>query len=118
MGGSVDQARRRSFFRLVKSWPPTLRDYRTKHDKWGLPPAGLTEEERIGWFGLSSYDPEDGAREQARTNPGLGRYIARYDIPQSSGIECTKTFGRGHWTLSGPADELHGCLAPDYRVTP
>jgi hypothetical protein len=101
----------RSFFRLAKSYPPSDADYRTQRDFRGDPPPDSSEEELWSWDAYSAYDTEDGARQQGRRIPRLGKFVVRYDIPADSGIAIRKTFGPGHYGLRGDKEERHSYLA-------
>ncbi len=95
-----------TFYRVTKSHPPSDRDYVTRYERLGEPPADLPEEVRASWCAFSAFDTEEGAREQAKQVRGLGKYIVRYDIPEGAGIRCQQTLGPGHYDLWGDTEEL------------
>ena len=95
----------RTFYRIVRTNPPTLRDF-TSNAVLGRPapdpsPAGL----RL-WAGLSVQATETQARNRARDLPRLGVYIARIQIPPDAPILWERTLGRGHYTLWGAPAEI------------
>lgn len=96
----------RSFYRIVKKNPPTDRDYVTPQERRGDPPTELPEDQRRSWDALSFYDSEAGARAQAVQVPGIGKFIARYDIPLDAGITWEQTLGPGYYDLRGDTAEI------------
>jgi hypothetical protein len=101
----------RRFYRVVKSYPPTEDDDRTRKDRQGDPPEHVPDAVRRSWDALSAFDSEEGARRQGKRFPRLGRFIVRYDIPPDAGITYEQTLGPGHYDLRGDMTELHGYLA-------
>ena len=60
------------------------------------------------WDGISMYDTEERARQKAQQLPYLGRYLAKVEFPEGSGIRAERTLATpGHHTVWGhPADLL------------
>jgi hypothetical protein len=108
-----DRERVYSFYRAVKSNPPTDRDYLTPQERRGDPPSHLGEIERRSWDALSFYDTKDGVRQQARLIPAIGKFIARYDIPLDAGITWEQTIAPGHYDIRGDRGMLKRCLTDD-----
>jgi hypothetical protein len=100
----------RTFFRIVKTTPPTRRDFASNQEKRGDPRPHLPQHLRRLWNGLSIHATEAQSRRQARENPWLGRYIAELQIPdhplRPMRWERTVPSNEGHYTLWGDADEL------------
>lgn len=98
------------FYRVTKDNPPTDRDYVTRFERLGEPPADLPREVRESWSAHSAYDTIAGAREQALQVRGIGKYIFRYDIPVGTGLRWKQTLGPGHFDIWGDKEELKRCL--------
>jgi hypothetical protein len=89
------------FYRLVRSNPTTLDDFKSQKAK-GIPMARPDPEVELLWDGISVYATETQARNQARAKPWLGAYIAELVISESDPITFRRTgTGRGHHTLWG-----------------
>lgn len=97
----------RSFYRLARSDPPALDDF-TSQKVRGIPMARPDPEVALLWDGISVYATEAQARNQARSKPWLGAYIAELVISEGDPITFRRSgTGRGHHTLWGaPADLL------------
>ena len=92
-----------TFYRVVKSNPPTERDF-WSHQALGFPL--LRAEDREIWTGISVQATEQQARQRAKI-PGLGSYIAKLVVADTSAIRVRRTTRRpGHHTLWGEPDEL------------
>lgn len=65
------------------------------------------------WDGISVYRTQLQATRKARDYPFLGRFIAELDLDVDlPRIRAEKTFGRGHYTIWGPAAALlHAVVA-------
>ena len=102
----------RTFYRIVRSDPPALRDF-TSNAARGLPLRDESEEMRRLWDGISVYATEGQARNKARQFPYLGRYLARLEIPERARVRVERTIrnGRGHHTLWGDPADLLGWVA-------
>lgn len=97
----------RTFFRVVKTNPPTERDF-WSHQALGIPLQ--REEDREIWTGVSVQATEQQARRTARI-PRLGSYIAKLEVMQEGAITFRRTTRRpGHYTLWGNPNELLACV--------
>ena len=98
------------FYRLVRSYPPTLDDFTSQKAK-GIPMARPDPEVALLWDGISVYATEAQARNQAKAKPWLGAYIAELAISEGDPITFRRTgTGRGHHTLWGDPAELQARL--------
>jgi hypothetical protein len=87
-------------FRIVKSNPPTLRDF-FSHEALGLVPR-YPRSRRLqdSWRGVSMFSRATAALAQARAAPGLGELIAELHVPDAADIRVEQT-GRNalHYTV-------------------
>ena len=91
----------RTFYRVVKTDPPTLTDF-TSNAARGRPVRGNDPETRRLWDGLSVYATEAQARAKARQLPALGRYVARLELPAGAPVRVERTVpAAGATTPSG-----------------
>jgi hypothetical protein len=96
----------RTFYRIVKSDPPTLRDFMS-FQELGQRPRDLNDPEVLRrWDKVSVWDEEQRARRLARLRPRLGAFIARLEIPDTSPITAEPAGGTGHYSLTATAAEL------------
>lgn len=98
-----------TFYRIVKTDPPTLIDF-TSNAARGRPiRPGLPLVYHRLWDGLSVYDAVDYAEAKARASPMIGRFIAalRFSIDTRVRIERTTT-ELGHSTIWGASEDLLG----------
>src|SRR5215213_3925060 len=96
----------RSFYRLVRSNPPTLDDFRSNQAK-GIPMARPDPEVALLWSGISVYATEAQARNQAKAKPWLGAFIAELEVDENDPITFRRSgTGRGHHTLWWEPEEL------------
>jgi hypothetical protein len=103
-----------TLFRIVKSDPPTERDFMSNR-ALGLDPPDETRATFRVHQGVSLWRKLAQARRKARTYPGLGGFIAEVRIdPERVTIE--KTFGRGHFTGWGDPADLLGSVVGTERV--
>ena len=101
----------RTFYRIVRSNPPTLDDF-TSNEAKGRPLRDTAPETRRLWSGLSVNATEAQARRRAKQYPMLGRYIAAVRIPESGSIHWERTTSvPGHHTIWGAPSELLHCVA-------
>ncbi len=100
----------RTFYRATKRYPPTDKDYLTRQERQGDPPANLPPDVRDSWDALSFYDTIEGIERQIRLVPAIGRHIVRYDIPENIGIIWAETQPPGHFDIRGDRDLLKACL--------
>jgi hypothetical protein len=105
----------RTYFRIVKTDPPTLSDF--------IPAAApayvlrnASAETRRLLTGLSFYRTLAQARRKARQFPRLGAYLAELHVPAyaSANVERT-TSSAGHYTIWASATDLLACVV---RVVP
>lgn len=102
----------RSFYRIAKVYPPGEDEYLTARQRGRLLPVAATGELVRSWDGLSAYDSEEGARQQAKRLRGrLGWLVVRYDVPARSEIVWEKSLGPGHYDLFGDPVELRRYLS-------
>ena len=98
----------RTFYRLVESDPPTLRDFTSQEALGVSPRRRLSDQERDRWRGVSHCDSRAAAHKRGSQSPWLGQYVAEVHVPLGLGVRLTQT-GRepSHWTLwAAPADLL------------
>jgi len=107
---------KRSFFRIVKTFPPDNDDYLTPREKGRKPKPGWSDAEIRSLDALSSWDPEAGARLIGKAFPKAGSFIARYDIPAGAGVWWEPIGEPGHHDLRGDYEELRRYLSPDFRA--
>ena len=103
MGRPREAEEFRTFYRVVRTDPPTRQDF-LSHEALGIQLRNPDDHEL--WRGLSVQATEQQARQRARL-PGFGRFIAEVSIPVDGDIRWQRT-GRqpGHHTLWGSPDEL------------
>jgi hypothetical protein len=82
MGTSIP----RRLFRIVRSDPPTLRDFMSHAALGKQPRRPLSRREQDLWRGVSVYQSASAAAEKARAIPSLGAFIAEVILPES--LEC------------------------------
>ncbi|MGH2588496.1 MAG: hypothetical protein ACRDJE_26540 [Dehalococcoidia bacterium] len=88
-----------TFYRIVKTNPPTVTDFLTDRQARRRPPP--LEVLRL-WDGRSVFDSEAIARDVALRFPVIGSYIAALDIAEDGTIVAERTLRRpGHYTLWG-----------------
>ena len=106
-GNRLRHRSQRSFYRVVRTDPPTREDF-LSHEALGIPPRNPDDVEL--WRGVSVQSTEQQARQRARL-PGFGRFIAELVIADDSGIIWRRT-GRqaGHHTLWGDPDAMLACV--------
>ena len=109
-GGQPSSSVARSFFRIVKTDPPTLRDFLSDRER-GRPQPRDSELRRLH-DGLSVYATLAQARRKARAFPVLGRHVAELRIPPDAPIRYERTLlgSAGHHTIWGEPDELRRCV--------
>jgi hypothetical protein len=89
----------RVFYRITRSNPPTLRDFLSNVAKRRRPHRTDPETLRL-WAGISVFDTEESAHDQALRVPAIGGYIAAIRFRASDPVQCERT-GRDphHHTL-------------------
>lgn len=100
----------RSFYRIVRSDPPGDRDLQTHQDRRGDPPAEFPEDVKRSWDALSVFNTLEGARRAGEQAPHLGKFIARFDIPEGVGVTLEQTGEESHYDLRGDKEILMNCL--------
>lgn len=96
----------RTFYRIVRSNPPTLNDFKS-HSELGIPALDDDPEHLRMREGISVHATEAQSRAKARSRPWFGRFIARLVIPDDGSLEWARTAGgRGHHTLWGDPAQL------------
>jgi hypothetical protein len=88
----------RTFYRIVKSDPPTVEDF-LSYKALGVP-APRDPQRLALWDGISVYATEAQARSLVRHVPALGGYVAQLIVPDDLGLRIERTGpGRGHHTI-------------------
>ena len=105
------ESEERSFFRIVKSDPPTVDDFVSAQARGRQPPASLPADLRRLWDGLSVYATLAQASRKARQSPMIGAFIAELRIAPGSSIRFERTTREsGHHTVWGTPSELLACV--------
>lgn len=100
----------RIFYRIVKTDPPTLDDFKS-YRELGIPARTDDPEVLRMREGISVYATETQARNRSRAVPHLGRYVAMLEIPDSAAITHRRTGdSRGHHTIWGDAADVLACV--------
>lgn len=108
----------RRFFRIVRSDPPTLDDFRSHAARGRVLRPGADAETGRLWSGVSVYATEAQGRRHAKSSPMLGTYLAELEISEPGTIQCERTGGHGHYTLWGEPAELLRCVIRISLVRP
>ena len=95
-----------TFYRIVKSNPPTLRDFMSLEELGKRPRNPNDPEVLRRWDKVSVWGEEKRAQQWARERPQLGAYIARLDLPDSSAMAAEPSGPTGHYSLAATAVEL------------
>jgi hypothetical protein len=108
----------RVFYRIVRSNPPTLRDFLSQA-ALGIPSRRRDPEALRLRRGISVYATEAQARRKARGMGTLGDYIARIELPTASPVIFERTTeSNGHYTLWGDPEAIMACAAAVVPVWP
>ena len=92
----------RSFYRIVKTNPPTLEDFLSNQAKGREVHRGIHRGMVRLWDGLSMYASEEQASSKAAQSPMLGSFVAELVIPADGPIRIEQTTrDREHFTLWG-----------------
>ena len=102
----------RTFYRVVQTDPPTLRDF-ASHAALGRPLIDPAYRRR--WQGVSVFGTVHQARKKARQYPTLGRFIAELAIPDEAAVQSERTGSANHHTLWASPKVLLACVV---AVTP
>lgn len=76
-----------TLYRIVKTDPPSERDFMSKAALGLQAPDRLSARQRRDWEAISVYTTEARARERARLNPNLGMFVAELAMPESTMFE-------------------------------
>ena len=96
----------RTFYRIVKTNPPTLADF-TSNLALGRVPKHPDPRVMSLWNGLSVFDQKAQARQKAQEAPYLGRYIAELRILEGDPLRYQRTLRTpSHYTIWGSPDVL------------
>lgn len=80
------RAAARTFYRFIKTAPPTPDDFKS-HDALGRrPPYALTSAQLLRWQSVSLFDNLERAREVARTAREHYEFIAVLDVPAGAPV--------------------------------
>ena len=100
----------RTLYRIVKTNPPTRRDFLSNQARRGDPKPDLPPAVRRLWDGISVHETELPSRRQAQETPWTGGFIAELRISEQTTApvhwERTILGNEGHHTLWGNLDEL------------
>lgn len=100
----------RTFYRLVETSPPTLRDFTSKAALGSRPPRDDPETVRL-WSGLSVYSTAAQVKRTARRRPRLGGFVATLALPMDGSVAWERTLGSdGHHTVWGEPASLLDCV--------
>lgn len=113
----IDRIQGQTFYRIVKTDPPTIEDF-TAGSVRGRPiPAHLPVELHRLWDGLSLYSTLAQARRKQRLSPRIGEYIAAMFVPDDSRIQIERTTREsGHHPIWGPPDVMLACVVGVVRA--
>jgi hypothetical protein len=107
----------RQLFRVVKSDPPTLRDFLPQMETQPnrLPPSGATKREMRLYRAVSHRTTLKGARALARRYPRMGGFVAELavhsDLPIEIEVEST-----GHVNVWGAPEGLLESVVKTFTV--
>lgn len=90
----------RTFWRIVQTDPPTVRDFLSNEARRRRPRDDAPETLRL-WSGLSMYSSEGAAHRTARTFPRIGGFLGRVDLEEGDDVQIEKTLGPDHFTIWG-----------------
>jgi hypothetical protein len=109
-GDLLDVPRPSHVFRVVRSDPPTIDDFRSPLERG----RHRIDERQEQASGVSVFAQLEQARRHARRYD-LGSYIAEIAVPDSMHIERTQRRTAGHFTVWADPDALLGMVV---QVTP
>ncbi len=95
----------RTFWRIVRTNPPTAADFLSNEAK-GLRGRDDNAETLRLWSGISVFATLTQAWRMAHRVPALGDFVAELNIPDDPAVRVERTLGRGHHTMWGDADRL------------
>lgn len=105
---------RRRFYRIVRTRPPTIRDFLAAAAT-GRPAPGEPHIDRL-WTGVSLWTSAEAARSRARRYQWLGQFIAVLEIDVLPGLRVERTLGRGHVSIWADAHVLLGFVVDIIEV--
>jgi hypothetical protein len=108
----------RTFYRIVKTNPPTLQDFMSNRELGRRPRDPNDPEVLRRWDKVSVWGEEQRAHQWARERPRLGAYVARLDLPDDSTIAAEESGPTGHYSLAATAAELRQCFTSIEPVRP
>jgi hypothetical protein len=91
-----------TFYRITKSNPPTVEDFKS-HAELGLSKPPDLPQRR--WEGVSMWNDIERATALALRRPKLGTFIAEVELPDS--VERAPEGSPGHFEVYGSAIDLH-----------
>jgi hypothetical protein len=91
----------RTFYRIVKTDPPTAWDFTSNEARHRQPRRPLNPEGQRLWRGLSHFDSLEAARAASLHTPALGSFIAEVTVPDDADVEIEQTGRAGHYTIWG-----------------
>jgi hypothetical protein len=97
----------RAFWRIVRTDPPTERDFMS-NDALGRRPRDRDPETLRLWSGISVYATARQAKRTAVAFPMIGSFLARVRVRDGDPIRVEKTLGPNHYTLWGDASLFLG----------
>ena len=98
-----------TFYRVVKTNPPTMDDFLSDRAKGKPLREGVPH---ALWDGLSVFATAAQARSRARRYPQMGRFLAHLALAEAAPLRVERTVprSRGHHTLWGNPAYLLGCV--------
>jgi hypothetical protein len=106
-----------TLYRIVRTDPPTPRDFTSKAVLGQVDPEADAETQRRE-AGLSMYRTLAQARRKARAFPFLGGFISTVPIPSDAPFQVERTTASaGHHTVWGDAEALLACVVAVQPVT-
>ena len=109
MRGSDTSVSILTFYRLVRTDPPTIEDFKS-HRELGIPSLDDDPEHVRMRAGISVHLTEAQSRAKARSRPWFGRFIARMQFANDGMVHWERTGGgRGHHTLWAEPAVLLSC---------
>jgi len=103
----------RTFFRIVRTDPPTVDDFTSAAARGRRITAGLPEALHRLWDGISVYATVAQAQRKARRSPMLGAHVAELLVEEVGPIRFERTTREaGHFTLwGGPTTLLQSVVS-------
>ena len=106
----------RTLHRIVRTDPPSIRDFTSKLEL-GVVDPGADEETKRLESGLSTYRTLAQARRKARAFRFLGQYVAVIDVALAGSVTLERTTSSaGHYTVWGDGHLILGAVVTVERV--